>query len=112
MKLGGAISPGLGISADALHRAASKLPRTELTKPKSAIGVTTADSLTSGLVYGFAAQVDGMVRRFRKELGPSARAIATGGLAGLICVETEEIEKIDPWLTLDGLRLIWDRQTE
>lgn len=107
--LGGAISPGLGISADALHRAASKLPRTELAKPKSAIGATTADSLTSGLVYGYASQVDGMVRRFRKELGPNARAIATGGLAGLICAETEEVEKVDPWLTLDGLRLIWDR---
>lgn len=107
--LGGAISPGLGISADALHRAASKLPRAEISTPNSAIGTTTADSLSSGLVYGYAAQVDGMVRRFRKELGEQTRAIATGGLAGLICAETQEVEKVDPWLTLDGLRLIWEK---
>jgi len=107
--LGGAISPGLGISADALHRAASKLPRAELATPTTAIGATTAASLNSGLVFGYAAQVDGMVRRFRKELGEGARAIATGGLAGLICAETTEVEKVDPWLTLDGLRLIWGK---
>lgn len=107
--LGGAIFPGIGISTEALNRAASKLPRVELRKPGAAIGRSTNDSLVSGVVYGFAGQVDGLVRRFREELGDLTRVVATGGLADLISAESETIETVDPWLTLEGLRLIWLR---
>jgi type III pantothenate kinase len=107
--LGGAIFPGVGISLEALVQAASKLPRVELQKPAAAIGKTTTDSLVSGLVYGYAAQVDGMVRRFQTELGGDAKVIATGGLAELICAESETVQSVEPWLTLEGLRLIWQR---
>jgi len=107
--LGGAIFPGIGISTEALNRAASKLPRVELRKPEAAIGRSTNDSLVSGVVYGYAGQVDGLVRRFRKELGGHARVIATGGLADLISAESETVQTVDPWLTLEGLRLIWER---
>jgi type III pantothenate kinase len=107
--LGGAIFPGVGISLEALVQAASKLPRVELRKPAAAIGTTTTDSLVSGLVYGYAAQVDGMVRRFQDELGGGAKVIATGGLAELICAESATVQSVEPWLTLEGLRLIWER---
>lgn len=107
--LGGAISPGIGISTEALFRNASKLPRVDIVAPTAAIGKTTSDSLTSGVVYGYASQVDGMVRRIRKELGTEAKVIATGGLAEVICKETETARLVDPWLTLKGLALIWRR---
>lgn len=109
--IGGAIFPGVGIASEALFHAASKLPRADLEAPGKAIGQTTATSLSSGMVYGYAAFVDGMVRRFRKELGAEVRAIATGGLAELICAETETVDTVDPWLTLTGLRLIWERRS-
>lgn len=107
--MGGAIFPGVGISMEALFLAAAKLPRVELQTPATAIGTTTTDSMVSGLVYGYAAQVDGMVRRFQTELGGDARVIATGGLAELICAESETVQSVEPWLTLEGLRLIWER---
>lgn len=107
--LGGALFPGIGISTEALNRAASKLPRVELRKPVTAIGRSTTESLVSGVIYGYAGQVDALVRRFRLELGQPARAVATGGLADLISVESETIETVAPWLTLEGLRLIWRR---
>lgn len=107
--IGGAIFPGIGISMEALFQAASKLPRVELEKPNTAIGATTTDSMVSGLVYGYAAQVDGMVRRFQLEMGGNANVIATGGLAELICAESETVQSVEPWLTLEGLRLIWER---
>lgn len=109
--LGGAIFPGIGISTEALNLAASKLPRVELRKPGAAIGQSTTESLVSGVVYGYAGQVDGIVRRFQRELGGRARVIATGGLADLISAESETIETVDPWLTLEGLRRIWHSQS-
>ncbi|HEY8486424.1 MAG TPA: type III pantothenate kinase [Limnochordales bacterium] len=107
--LGGAIAPGVGISAEALFERAARLPRVELRKPPAAIGRTTAESIQSGIVFGFAGQVDGLVRRLVRELGGSARVVATGGLAELIAPECETVEAINPLLTLEGLRLIHQR---
>jgi len=106
--LGGAIAPGIGISADALFEKAAKLPRVDLQRPPSAIGRNTAHSMQSGLLFGYVGLVEGMVARFREELGPSMQVIGTGGLAEIIARETRVLEHIAPWLTLDGLRLIWD----
>jgi type III pantothenate kinase len=105
--VGGAIAPGIGISLDALFRAAARLQRVDLVKPPRAIGRTTVESVQAGVLYGFAGQVDGVVRRFRAELGETARVIATGGLAELIAPETDTIDVVDPFLTLDGLSLLW-----
>lgn len=105
--LGGAISPGIGIAAEALFQRASKLPRVELFNPPAAvIGKETAESMKSGLLYGYAELVDGMVRRIRKEMDPQPRVIATGGLAGLFGSLSETIESVEPELTLEGLLLI------
>ena len=106
--LGGAIAPGIGIAAEALFLRAAKLPRVELQRPPAAIGRNTTHAMQSGLLFGYTALVEGMVARFRKELGPSMKVIATGGLAEVIASETEVIDEIAPWLTLDGLRLIWE----
>ena len=108
--LGGAIAPGVAISLDALFRAAAHLPRIELTRPKSVIGGTTVESMQSGSYFGFIGQVEGVVRRFRQELGPTTTVIATGGLAELIAADTAEIDHVDPWLTLDGLHILWTEQ--
>jgi type III pantothenate kinase len=105
--LGGAISPGIGIAAEALFIRAAKLPRVDLQRPPSAIGRNTVHAMQSGLLFGYVALVEGMVARFRKELGKDMRVIATGGLAEILAVETEIIEVVAPWLTLDGLRIIW-----
>ena len=105
--LGGAIAPGIAIAAEALFLRAAKLPRVDLQKPPAAIGRNTIHAMQSGLLFGYVALVEGMVNRFRKELGPHMKVIATGGLAELISVETEVIDEVAPWLTLDGLRLIW-----
>jgi type III pantothenate kinase len=105
--VGGSIAPGIGISLDALFRAAARLQRVDLVKPPQVIGRTTVESVQSGVLYGFAGQVDGVVRRFRAELGEASRVIATGGLAELIAPETESIDVVDPFLTLDGLSLLW-----
>ncbi|TVX95815.1 type III pantothenate kinase [Cohnella terricola] len=107
--LGGAIVPGIGISAEALYQRAAKLPRIELSKPKSVIGRNTVAAMQSGIIYGYAGQVDGIVRRICKEFGVQPRVIATGGLAELIAEESETIELVDPLLTLEGLRMVYER---
>ncbi len=110
--LGGAICPGIGISTDALFEHAAKLSRIELARPKTVIGRTTVASMQSGIVFGYAGQVDELVRRMWKELGRKTRVVATGGYAELIAGETATIETVDPFLTLEGLRLIYLRNRE
>ena len=107
--VGGVLAPGIEISMDALFLRAARLTKVDFAEPQTVIGKTTASALQSGLVYGFAGQVDGIVRRMRTELGDTAPAIATGGLADLIAPHSETIEHVDPLLTLEGLRLVWLR---
>jgi type III pantothenate kinase len=110
--LGGIITPGAEISIDALYDRAAKLPKVELAEPKSLIGKSTVDAIRSGIVYGFAGQVDGIVRRLRAELGSGTTVIATGGLAPvLVPFVRETIDYVDDLLTLVGLRLIWERNS-
>ncbi len=106
--LGGSISPGVAISLEALYSHAAALRSVELVTPRSVIGKTTAESIQSGVLFGFAAQVDGLCERVRQELGP-APVIATGGLAGLIAPYSTTIEHVEPWLTLHGLRIVHER---
>jgi type III pantothenate kinase len=106
--LGGAIAPGIGIAAEALFMRTAKLPRVDLQRPPNAIGRNTVHAMQSGLLFGYTALVEGMVSRFRTELGTKMKVIATGGLAEIVAKETNVLEIIAPWLTLDGLRLIWD----
>jgi type III pantothenate kinase len=107
--VGGVLAPGVEISMDALFARAARLMRVDFSEPPSVIGKTTVHSLQSGLVYGFAGQVDAIVRRIRDELGDEAPAVATGGLADLIAPHSHTIGKVDPDLTLEGLRLVWAR---
>ena len=106
--LGGAIAPGISIAAEALFLRTAKLPRVDLQRPPTAIGRNTVHAMQSGLLFGYVALVEGMVSRFRTELGPKMKVIGTGGLAEIIAKETSVIEIIAPWLTLDGLAFIWD----
>jgi len=106
--LGGAILPGVGISMDALYGRAAALFRVEMVEPRSVIGRNTTESMQSGALYGFAAQVDGICARMKKELGEST-VVATGGLADLIAPYSEAIQYHEPWLTLHGLRLIFEK---
>lgn len=106
--LGGAIAPGIGISAEALFERAAKLPRVELARPKKAIGRNTVAAMQSGLIFGYVGLIEGIVARMRKELGGEARVIATGGLAGVIAKETDVVDALEPDLTLLGLRLIYE----
>lgn len=106
--LGGAIAPGVGISAAELFQRAAKLPRVDVLRPPSAIGRNVVHSLQSGLLFGYVGLVEGMVERFRTDLGPEMKVIATGGLAEVIARETDVITIIAPWLTLDGLKIIHD----
>ena len=109
--LGGVICPGINISAEALFQRAARLPRVEVRKPPAVIGQNTVDAMQSGLFFGYVEMVDGLVRRMRAELAEGDRAvvIATGGLADVISGESVAIQQVDANLTLDGLRLIWER---
>ena len=107
--LGGAIAPGIGISSEALFQRTSKLPRIELKRPKSVICRNTVTSMQSGIIYGAAGQIDEIVRRMKEELGGEAKVIATGGLANLIAEVSSTIDAVEPFLTLEGLRLISER---
>ncbi len=106
--LGGAIAPGILVAAEALFQRTAKLPRIDLQRPPQAIGRNTPDAMRSGILFGYVALVEGMIARFRLELGPTMKTIATGGLARVIAQETTVIQHIDPWLTLKGLRMIYD----
>lgn len=108
--LGGAITPGIGIATEALFKKAAKLPRIELVKPSQVIGRNTVSSMQSGIIYGYTGQVNEIVRRMKKEMGePEAMVIATGGLAELLKEETNTIDKVDQFLTLEGLRIIYEK---
>ena len=108
--VGGAIAPGIQISTEALFAWAAKLPRIELVKPARAIGTNTVEAMQSGIIYGYIGQLDGMVRRMKRELGgEEVKVIATGGLARQIAGETGIVDVVDEFLTLKGLRLIYDR---
>jgi len=109
---GGIIAPGLMISAEALFREASKLPRVELHKPRNVIGKNTIHCMQSGIVFGYAGLVDSLVKRMKAELKTNPKVVATGGLAKLIASETETIEEVDPNLTLEGLKIIYYRNRE
>ena len=106
--IGGAIAPGILIATEALFARTAKLPRIDLVRPPKVIGTNTVQSMQSGILFGYVGLVESMVRRFRKELGDDMKVIATGGLAPVIAQETDAIEIVDPWLTLKGLRLIWE----
>jgi type III pantothenate kinase len=110
--LGGVIFPGLEISLEALSDRAAALPRIDLTEPRTLIGKTTVDAIRSGVLYGYAAMVDGILARLRAELGAETKALATGGLAGLVVPYCEAIDVVDDELTLTGLRIIWERNAE
>jgi type III pantothenate kinase len=105
--VGGVLAPGIEISMDALFARAARLVKVDYAAPPTVIGKTTVGGLQSGLVYGFAGQVDGIVGRIREEIGADARAVATGGLADLVVPHARTIERIDPFLTLDGLHIVW-----
>jgi type III pantothenate kinase len=107
--LGGAICPGIQISADALFQRAARLPRIDVRKPPQAIGRSTIGAMEAGLFYGYVGLVEGLVRRMSAELGGHALSVATGGLAGTIASETSVIDHVDPDLTLHGLRIVWER---
>jgi type III pantothenate kinase len=108
--LGGIITPGAEISLDALYERAAKLPKVEMAEPRALIGKSTVDAVRSGIAFGFAGQVEGIVRRLRDELGAQTSVIATGGLAStLVPFIRETIDEVDELLTLIGLRLIWER---
>jgi type III pantothenate kinase len=107
--LGGVISPGIEISLEALAARAARLPRVEIEEPRHAIGKGTQEAIQSGVVYGFAGQVDGIVGRLREELGEEATVIATGGFAATIVPFCDEVDEVDDLLTLTGLKLIWER---
>lgn len=107
--LGGAIAPGLGIASEALFARTAKLPKVDLTRPKTVIGKDTAAGIQSGLIFGYAGLVDELVTRMQTELGQKALVIATGGLASLIAPESRTIQEVRPFLTLEGLELIYHK---
>ncbi|MGE5251586.1 MAG: type III pantothenate kinase [Bacteroidota bacterium] len=106
--LGGSITAGINLAAEALSTHAAKLPNIDLQRPPSVIGRNTVHAMQSGLLFGYVSMVEGMVARFRAELGSDMKVIATGGLAEIVARETDIIQHIAPWLTLDGLRIIWE----
>lgn len=107
--VGGAIAPGIAVSTEALADHAAQLPKVATRLPDAAIGRSTIAALQSGIVYGFAGQVDGIVQRMTVELGPGVSTVATGGLAADVLASCSTLDHHDPWLTLKGLRLIWER---
>ena len=108
--LGGAIAPGLRISIEALSQRAARLPRIDLVRPRCAIGTNTAASMQAGIIFGYAGLVEALVARISREIGGSPQVVATGGLAELIVRETGAVPLVDQHLTLEGLRLLWERQ--
>jgi type III pantothenate kinase len=106
--LGGAITAGVNLAAESLFTRAAKLPRIDLQRPPSVIGRNTIHAMQSGLLFGYVSMVEGMVARFKAELGSGMKVIATGGMAEVIARETQVVDFIAPWLTLDGLRMIWE----
>lgn len=110
--LGGCITPGIGIATEALFQRAAKLPRIELVKPKKIIGKNTISSMQAGIIYGYIGQVDGIVERIKEEISGELFVIATGGMASLIAEESKTVQKVDKWLTLDGLKIIYQRNKQ
>jgi type III pantothenate kinase len=106
--LGGAIAPGIGIASEALFSRTAQLPRVALVAPPSVIGKNTIHAIQSGMIFGYVSLVEGMVSRFRQELGTAMKVIGTGGLTELISKQTNAIQILAPWLTLDGLRIVWE----
>jgi len=106
--LGGAITAGINLAAESLFTHAAKLPRIDFQRPPSVIGRNTIHAMQSGLLFGYVSMVEGMVARFKSELGSEMKVIATGGMAEIIAKETQVVNFIAPWLTLDGLRMIWE----
>ncbi len=109
--VGGAIAPGIGISTEALYQKAAKLPRIELVRPKSTVGRSTVTSMQAGIIFGFAGQVDGIVQRIEEEYKTKTKVVATGGLAELISGESRTIQIVNPLLTLQGLQIIYERNS-
>ncbi len=107
--IGGAINPGVHISAEALYQRTAKLTRVEITKPDSVVGRNTVEAVQAGIYYGYVGVVDGIVTRMKKMLSKRPKVVATGGLAQLICMDTETIDEVNPLLTLEGLKIIYDR---
>jgi type III pantothenate kinase len=110
--LGGAIAPGLGIASDALFSRAARLPRVEVRRPAKIIGTNTVDNLQIGLYYGYIGLVDGILERMIAETGPETKMVATGGLARLIAGGSKYLKTVDDRLTLDGLRIVYERNQE
>jgi type III pantothenate kinase len=109
---GGAIAPGLAVSMEALFQKASKLPRVEILKPPTIIAKNTVNSMQAGIFYGYVGLVDGIVTRMKAESKDNAKVIATGGLAGLIAPESKTVEAVEEFLTLEGLRILYERNRE
>jgi type III pantothenate kinase len=107
--LGGVICPGLRISLDALVTTAAKLPKVEIVRPKRTIGKTTEEAMQSGILFGYAAMVDGMITRLTKEMDEKTDILSTGGLSATVARETSTSMELVPDLTLDGLRIIWEK---